>query len=238
MTRAPRRLAIFDLDHTLLSADSDQLWTEHLAHAGALDRESHLAASSAFHDQYQAGSLDIGAFLLHQLAPLARHPRPLLERWRQECFEQRVLGRIGPKARAAVEWHRSRGDTPILITATCSFIAALAARELGFEHYIGTIAQTRPDGSFTGLHAGAPAFREGKVERLREHLCSRGETLGCFEEVWFYSDSRNDLPLLELATHPVAVDPDPHLLAIATARGWRVASLKIEDVEPSRPSLA
>lgn len=232
MTSRPRRLAIFDLDHTLLSADSDHLWIEHLGRAGALDHVDHLAVSAAFYAQYQEGTLDIEAFLDHQLAPLARHSRALLEQWRQECFEQSVFPRIGPKARAAVQWHRARGDTPILITATCSFVAALAARELGFEHYIGTIAQTRDDGSFTGRHAGTPAFREGKVARLREHLAARGEDLSEFEEIWFYSDSRNDIPLLELATHPVAVDPDSHLLAFATDRCWRVASFKIQDSEP------
>jgi HAD superfamily hydrolase (TIGR01490 family) len=222
-----RRLAIFDLDHTLLDADSDHLWIEHLGQAGALDHEGHLAISRSFYEQYNQGTLDIQAFLAHQLAPLARHPRSELLRWREECFQQRILPKIGPKARAAVDWHRDRGDTPMLITATCSFVAALAARELGFDHFIGTVAETLDDGSFTGRPTGAPAFREGKITRLHQYLAARGESLSDFLEVWFYSDSRNDIPLLEVATHPVAVDPDEMLLQCATKRGWRIESFKM-----------
>jgi HAD superfamily hydrolase (TIGR01490 family) len=224
----PRRLALFDLDHTLISADTDHEWIQHLARVGALDGPAHLAKSHAFYKDYHEGRLDISAFLVHQLAPLAMHPRGQLEAWRKECFEQALLHRIGPKPRAALARHRSRGDMCVLITASCSFVAALAARELGFEHFIGTVAETRLDGSFTGAHFGTPAFREGKIARLDEYLAARGEHRGGFEEVWFYSDSRNDIPLLEQATHPVAVDPDPHLRAHAMERKWLIDSFKID----------
>lgn len=227
MKAPPRRLALFDLDHTLISADTDELWIQHLGEAGALDAAEHAEKSKSYMEQYHAGTLDIHEFLSHRLAVLGQHPRARLEAWRDECFRARQKKRIGPKARMAVERHANAGDMLILITATCSFVALPAALDLGFEHIIGTLADTRTDGSFTGKSKGTPAFREGKIVRLEEYLHDRGQRRSDFSEVWFYSDSRNDIPLLELATHPIAIDPDPVLLEHALKRKWRIDSFKI-----------
>jgi HAD superfamily hydrolase (TIGR01490 family) len=217
-----QRLVLFDLDNTLLSGDSDFEWAQFLIEEKVLDREVYEARNQQFFDQYKAGTLDIHEFLDFQLKPLSRHPRAQLDAWHREYMARKVLPMMRDKARALVERHR--GDLRVVITATNSFVTRPIAREFGIEHLIAT-EPAAANGEFDGCVAGTPCFREGKLARLEDWLAGRGSTLASFAESWFYSDSHNDLPLLERVTHPVAVDPDDTLRAHAVKRGWPVISL-------------
>jgi len=216
------RLALFDLDNTLLAGDSDFEWAQFLIEKGVLDRELYEARNQEFYEQYKAGTLDIDTFLDFQLKPLSRHPRTELDAWHREFMERRIRPIIRRKARALLESHS--GALRAVITATNSFVTAPIVRELGIENLIATDPE-QVNGEFTGAVRGVPCFREGKVARLEAWLASRGTTLDGFEVSWFYSDSLNDLPLLERVTHPVAVDPDETLRGHATHRGWPIISL-------------
>ena len=216
------KLALFDLDNTLLAGDSDFEWAQFLIEQGVLDREVYEARNEEFFAQYKAGTLDIYEFLDFQLKPLSRHPRTVLETWHREFMTRKILPIVRDSARELVERHR--GDLRAIITATNSFVTGPIATELGVEHLIATEPEER-DGEFTGQVTDVPCFREGKVQRLESWLETQGRSLDAFEQSWFYSDSLNDLPLLAKVTHPVAVDPDDTLRAHAQAHGWPVISL-------------
>ncbi|MBK8119333.1 MAG: HAD family hydrolase [Sulfuritalea sp.] len=218
-------LALFDLDNTLLAGDSDFEWAQFLIGKGVLDRELHEAKNQEFYEQYRAGTLDIGAFLDFQLAPLARHSRIELDAWRQEFVDTRIRPLISPAARALVARHADAGDLLAIVTATNSYVTGQMPREFNIPHLIATIP-AQENGRFTGQPRGIPSFREGKIVRVEAWLESLGLWLGSFEQSWFYSDSLNDLPLLEKVTHPVAVDADPTLAQVATRRGWPQISLR------------
>ena len=217
-----QRLVLFDLDNTLLAGDSDFEWAQFLIEQGVLDREVYEARNQRFYDDYKAGTLDIRAFLDFQLKPLARHPRAQLAAWHAEYMERRIRPMIRGTARALVERHRD--DLRVIITATNSFVTAPIAREFGIAELIATEPEQR-DGEFTGAVRGVPCFREGKLARLEAWLAERGGALAACPESWFYSDSHNDLPLLERVTHPVAVDPDDELRARAARGGWPIITL-------------
>lgn len=217
------RLVLFDLDNTLLAGDSDFEWAQFLVEQGVLDREVYEARNQGFYDDYKAGTLDIHAFLDFQLKPLSRHPRSQLADWHREFMERKIRPLIRSTARALVERHR--GDVRVVITATNSFVTAPIAREFGIAELIATEPEER-NGEFTGKVRGTPCFREGKVTRLEAWLAGRGSALADFPESWFYSDSHNDLPLLERVSHPVAVDPDAQLRARAERGGWPIISLE------------
>lgn len=217
-------LAIFDLDNTLLSGDSDYLWGVHLSELGVVDRTAYEAANQQFYDDYKNGCLDIHAFLAFSLKPLAQHPLDQLKQWRNEFLEQRIDPLIGQAALDLVEQHRKAGDTLLIITATNTFVTAPIAARFGIPHLIGTDPEMR-DGRYTGQVAGTPSFREGKVERLNDWLQQTGHSLAGAS---FYSDSHNDLPLLEKVDKPVAVDPDDALRKHAQASGWPIISLHNE----------
>ena len=216
------RLVLFDLDNTLLAGDSDFEWAQFLIEQGVLDREVYEARNQQFYEQYQAGVLDIHAFLDFQLKPLSRHPRAVLDAWHRDFMARRIRPMVRPAARALVE--RYRADTRVIISATNTFVTAPIANEFGIANLIATEPEERA-GEFTGGVSGVPCFREGKVQRLEAWLADRGKTLGSFGESWFYSDSLNDLPLLTRVTHPVAGDPDDTLRAHAQRRGWPIISL-------------
>ncbi len=216
-------IALFDLDETLIDGDSDYLWGRFLAREGVVDGARYEAENRRFYEDYLRGTLDIDAFLRHQLAPLAALEPDRLEDLRGRFLREEIEPRILPAARALVARHRAAGDRPVIITATNRFITGPIARLLGVEDLIATEPERGPDGRYTGRHVGIPAFREGKVRRLRAWLAERGLDLA---GSWFYSDSHNDLPLLELVEHPVAVDPDPRLARVARERGWPVISLR------------
>lgn len=219
------RLALFDLDNTLLAGDSDYEWGQFLVDRGVLERETYEAQNRAYFDQYAAGTLDIHEYLGFALRPLAEHEPQDLARWHADFMRSRILPIVGPAARALVRRHLERGDLCAVITATNSFVTAPIAREFGVAHLIATEPESRA-GRFTGRVAGTPCFREGKVRRLDEWLAAQGRALGDFTESCFYSDSHNDLPLLERVSRPVAVDPDEALARTARERGWEVMSLR------------
>jgi HAD superfamily hydrolase (TIGR01490 family) len=211
------QLALFDLDNTLLDGDSDLEWGELLAADGAADLER----MRAFHADYHAGTLDIDLFLRFQLEPLAREPMPRLLAWRERFLAERILPRIPRRSHELVAEHRAAGHTLILITASNDFLTRPIADALGIEHLIATRAEQR-GGLFTGRVHGRPCFREGKVARLAEWLEQQHCVMSDVRESWFYSDSHNDLPLLRLVDHPIAVEPDERLRAVAARERWRI----------------
>jgi HAD superfamily hydrolase (TIGR01490 family) len=219
------KLALFDLDNTLLSGDSDFEWAQFLISRGVLDREVHEAENLKFYEQYKAGTLDIRAFLDFQLAPLARHPRAELDAWHRQFMAERILPMMTGKARQLVKRHANDGDLMAIVTATNSFVTAPICREFGIPHLIATLPEER-DGQFTGKVDGIPSFKEGKIVRVEEWLQSLGKDWGSFAGSHFYSDSQNDLPLLRKVSHPVAVDPDDTLRHAALEAGWPVISLR------------
>ncbi|OGI44835.1 MAG: phosphoserine phosphatase [Candidatus Muproteobacteria bacterium RBG_16_65_31] len=214
-------LAIFDLDHTLLRGDSDYAWGQFLVENHVVDGEAYRRENERYYAQYHAGTLDIMEFLAFALRPLARHDRAALEAWRRQYMQAKVQPMITPQARALVEEHRARGDTLVVITATNSFVTGPIAAAFGIPHLIATEPEVVND-RFTGKVSGTPCYRDGKVTRLKAWLAERGEALA---GSWFYSDSHNDLPLLGIVDHPVAVNPDDTLRAEARARGWPIITL-------------
>jgi HAD superfamily hydrolase (TIGR01490 family) len=217
------RLSLFDLDNTLLAGDSDFEWAQFLIEKGVLDREVYEARNQQFYEHYKAGTLDIHEFLDFQLKPLSRHPRKVLDGWHHEYMRERIVPIITQKSRDLVESHLD--DARVIVTATNSFVTAPIAREFGIEHLVATEPEEQ-GGEFTGRVVGQPCFREGKVVRVEAWLAEHGLNWGSFEETWFYSDSLNDLPLLSLVTHPVAVDPDETLKEAALEQGWMIISLR------------
>ena len=219
------KLALFDLDNTLLNGDSDFEWSQFLIRIGILDRELFEVKNQAFYDQYKAGTLDIYEFLDFQLKPLSRHSRKVLDEWHLQFMEESVMPMITQAARDLVQRHLVAGDLCVIITATNSFVTAPIAREFGIEHLIATEPE-QSGGEFTGHVADVPCFREGKITRLDSWLDARGWTLESFEDSTFYSDSLNDLPLMCKVKHPVAANPDETLRAYASQHGWNIISLR------------
>ena len=219
------KLALFDLDNTLLNGDSDFEWSQFLIRIGVLDHELFEAKNLAFYEHYKAGTLDIQEFLDFQLKPLSRHARKTLDEWHSQFMREQALGMITQSARDLVDRHRKAGDVCVIITATNSFVTAPIAREFGIEHLIATEPEHN-GGEFTGRVAGVPCFREGKIIRLQNWLEQHGWGLDSFAVATFYSDSLNDLPLLSKVKNPVAVNPDETLRAHAEKLGWPVMSLR------------
>jgi HAD superfamily hydrolase (TIGR01490 family) len=219
------KLALFDLDHTLLAGDSDYEWGQFLIERGVLARETYEAQNARFFEQYKAGTLDIHEYLGFALGPLAAHMPQELARWHAEFMRERIRPMILPRARALIARHRDAGELCAVVTATNSFVTAPIARELGVPHLVATEPESVA-GRFTGRVAGTPCFREGKLRRVDEWLAGLGHRFAQFEDSCFYSDSHNDLPLLERVRRPVAVDPDEQLAAAAAERGWPVISLR------------
>jgi HAD superfamily hydrolase (TIGR01490 family) len=217
-------LALFDLDNTLLPIDSDYEWSRFLARLGVLDGDDYERENNRFYEHYKAGSLDINEFLQFQLAPLAAHPRDTLERWHAQFMAEVITPTISHQARELVDRHRARGDLIALVTATNAFVTGPIARAFGIDHLVATTLE-EVNGQFTGRPLGTPSFREGKIVRTHEWLGSIGQRFDGFERSWFYSDSRNDIALLEQVTDPVATNPDPVLHATAVTRGWPVLRL-------------
>ena len=215
-------LAIFDLDNTLIADDSDYLWGKFLVDQGIVDRLIYDKINAQFYEDYQNGTLDMMAFLRFALAPLAAHSIEQLNSWRQEFINTIIKPLLLDKAKALVEKHRAQGDTLLVITATNSFITAPIVALYGIANLIATTPESI-DGKYTGNVTGIPCFQEGKVTRLNEWLTLNNERL---EGSYFYSDSHNDLPLLKLVDHPVAVDPDEKLHDFAIAQKWEIISLR------------
>jgi len=220
-------LALFDLDNTLLTGDSDFEWAQFLISKGVVDRELQEAKNIQFYEQYKAGTLDIHEFLSFQLAPLTRHSRAELDAWHREYMDRHIRPLIGDKARSLVRQHLENGDLCAIVTATNSFVTGPIAREFGIPHLIGTVpAADVQSGAFTGGPCGTPSFREGKIERVESWLESLGFWWGSFDDSFFYSDSHNDLPLMGKVRTPVAVDPDDTLRQHSATQGWQTISLR------------
>jgi HAD superfamily hydrolase (TIGR01490 family) len=216
------RLALFDLDNTLLAGDSDHSWGEFLCDTGRVDAVEYRARNDAFYADYCAGKLDVVAYQSFTQAILSRTDAAELARWQAEFMTEVIEPIILAKGEALLQQHREAGDKLVIITATNRFITAPIAARLGVDTLLATECGMQ-DGRYTGQVAGVPCFQGGKVIRLNEWLQQTGHNL---DGAYFYSDSRNDLPLLEQVTKPVAVDPDDTLRAIATERGWPVLSLR------------
>lgn len=215
-------LAIFDLDNTLIAADSDYLWGEFLVEQGVVDGEFYRRENQRFYDEYKLGQLDIHEFLRFSLRPLAENSLPQLHQWREQFFREKITPQLLPKAEALLQHHRLQGDTLLIITATNRFVTTPIANAYRVEHMLATEPE-QSSGHYTGGVAGTPCFQEGKVIRLHQWLQGRSEGM---EGSYFYSDSHNDLPLLELVAHPVVVDGDERLREIASQRGWQQISLR------------
>lgn len=215
-------LAIFDLDNTLIAGDSDHRWGQFLCDIGLADPQGHAETNDRFYADYQAGTLDITAYLSFALAPIAgkttAEVAALQRRFMHDCFDSMQL----PKAIELIEQHRKQGDHLLIISATHTVVTRPIADQLGIDDLIASEAEII-DGVYSGDPVGTPSFQTGKIVRLEawcaEHSLSvTGAT--------FYSDSHNDLPLLRYVDHAVAVDPDPQLRAVASAYGWPVLSLR------------
>lgn len=220
------KLVLFDLDNTLLDGDSDFEWAQFLIERNVLDRDSYESRNEEFYHAYQSGTLDIMEFLDFQLQPLSQHPRNQLNQWHKDFMREKIHPMIKDSARELV--HRFRGDLVAIVTATNAFITRPIADEFGIEHLIATDLEEE-EGEFTGRAVGLPSFKDGKVKRVQSWLKSIGFSMGSFEESLFFSDSINDLPLLDTVSKPITVNPDPMLLEHAQSKGWEVLQLHVDD---------
>jgi HAD superfamily hydrolase (TIGR01490 family) len=211
-------LAIFDLDNTLLTGDSDHAWGQFLVEHRLVDGQYYERENDRFYKAYQDGALDIHEYLTFALSPLAHHDLPTLEQWRREFMHSKIVPMIKPTARNLVDKHRRAGDTLVIITSTMDFITQPIAQAFAIKHLIASQAEIL-NGRFTGNVVGTPCYRHGKVERLQAWVTEHGQSMA---GSWFYSDSHNDLPLLNAVDNPVAVNPDESLRVEAQARGWPI----------------
>lgn len=220
-----RSLCLFDLDYTLLPIDSDHAWGEFLISLGWVEAEAHRARNDGFFAQYQDGTLDIDAYV--DFATLPWRERPAAEQAAaQRRFMREVIGpALRPEARALVDEHRRCGDLIAIVTATNEFVTRPIADAFGVETLIAVELERDAAGAVTGRIAGTPSFRGGKTLRVEQWLAGLGRRVQDFERVSVYSDSLNDLPLLELATHPVATNPSAALADLARERGWPLLQL-------------
>ena len=215
-------LTIFDLDNTLLNGDSDYLWGQFLAEQGIVDGTLYEQQNQSFYEQYKQGTLDIHEFLGFALKPLSEHPLEKLYSWREQFMQEKILPIILDKGRELIDRHRQLGNMLMIITATNRFVTQPIAENLGVPFLLATDPE-KIDNRYTGRVQGTPCFQEGKVTRLQHWLTGSAVTL---DDSWFYSDSHNDLPLLEIVTHPVAVDPDETLRQHASSKQWDIISLR------------
>lgn len=218
-------LAIFDLDNTLLAGDSDYLWGQYLVERGIVERHSYEAKNRRFYEDYQAGRLDIHAFLRFSLAPLTQHAPERLAEWRSDFVADKILPIVATHSRRLLDAHRAAGHELMILTATNRFVTAPIAEAFAIDNLLATDPEII-DGRYTGEIAGIPCFQDGKIKRLQLWLQEQQRHP---RKVWFYSDSHNDEPLLREADHPVAVDPDPQLEGTARTQGWPIVSLRGDD---------
>ena len=219
------RFAVFDLDHTLLDGDSDVFWCRFLMDEGLLDRALFEPRNEAMETGYKAGTVSTQEFCNFYVGTLAGRTPDQWQAWRERFWRERIQPSMYPGTAALLQQHRDQGDTLVMSTATNRFITELTAQGLGVEHLIATECELGADGRFTGHTQGPPNMRAGKIDRLQAWLAARGQTLQD-SECSFYSDSMNDLPLLERVREPVVTNGDERLRAVASQRGWRTLSLR------------
>ena len=220
-----RNLCLFDLDDTLLPLDSDHAWGEFVTRLGWVDAAEFGRRNNAFYAQYQAGELDIHAYIAFATEPLRARKRDELNAAHQRFMQEVITPNLRPAALALVRDHQSRGDLVALVTATNDFITAPIAQALGIADLLAVRLERGPGSTITGRIQGTPSYREGKVMRVLEWLAQRQCSWADFERISVYSDSVNDLALLERATDAVATNPSKALEAIALQRGWRILKL-------------
>ena len=215
-------LALFDLDNTLLADDSDFLWGCFLVDKGLVDKTTYDEANKRFYDDYKKGTLDIFEFLAFSLKPLTQIPSEKLTELHKEVMQKHIVPVMTEKGIAQIQAHRAKGDITVIITATNRFVTAPIAQAFEVDDLIATDPEII-DGRYTGRVAGTPCYKEGKITRLNQWLQSTSHDL---ENSTFYSDSHNDLSLLQVVTTPVAVDPDEQLKATALTRNWEIRSFR------------
>ncbi|MFK8047383.1 MAG: HAD family hydrolase [Halioglobus sp.] len=215
-------LAIFDLDNTLIGGDSDNLWGQFLCENGLVESDDFSLRNEQFYQDYQAGSLDVDAYLRFALLPLKNQPPETLAGWHRDFMKLKIEPIILPSALELIEQHRALGHKPLIITATNEFITRPIADRLNIEDMLACEAEM-VNGQYTGRPIGVPSYHSGKVTRLKTWLAQHD---GDMEGAFFYSDSHNDLPLLEIVDNPVAVDPDEKLHDYALDKGWPIISLR------------
>lgn len=229
----PTRLALFDLDHTLLPLDSDYQWADFLARTGrAGDPAEAQARNEELMERYNAGQLTAEQSAEFMLGLLTRATPPELARWHEDFMTEVIRPAIRDNAIELVQRHLTRGDLCAIVTATNDFVTAPIARAFGVPHLVATVAQM-DRGRYTGRIQGVPSFQAGKIIRVDDWLRSMGLTRDAFDEVYFYSDSPNDLPLLEVVSHPIATNPSPRLREIAQEKGWKVLDL-FQDMQDAK----
>jgi HAD superfamily hydrolase (TIGR01490 family) len=219
------RLALFDLDGTLLDGDSDHAFCQFVVALGWADAQAFARQNDAFFADYLAGCLDVHAYIEFATAPWRERSAADLAHASRRFMAEVVQPMMKPAAQALVQRHRDQGDRLALVTATNDFVTRPIARALGIETLIATELERDAQGRATGAIAGVPAFREGKITRVQNWLAAEGLALDSFERSLFYSDSTNDLPLLERVSHPVATNPGPALERLAAQRGWPILRL-------------
>lgn len=223
-----RRLALFDLDNTLLPTDSDYEWGQFLVRIGVVDGAEYARRNEQFYADYKAGTLDIYAFLRFALAPLAAHSRAQLAAWHAQFMAEVITPAIRPQALALVKQHQDAGDLCCVVTATNSFVTRPIVERFGITQLIATEPATvgnQSDAPFTGDVAGTPCFREGKITRTEAWLAAQGATWQDFSRSYFYSDSANDIPLMACVSDPVATNADARLQDHAKQHGWASLAL-------------
>jgi HAD superfamily hydrolase (TIGR01490 family) len=223
-----QNLALFDLDHTLLKVDSGYEWGRYMAKLGIVDSERFPQQMDQFHAEYKAGTLDVPRYLSTTMAPLAGHAREQLAAWHAQFMQEVILPAVAPDGLALVRQHKDKGDLCCMVTATNDFVTTPIAELFGVDMLIACQVETidgQPGSAYTGRPTGTPSFREGKITRTEAWLASLGKSWSDFGRSYFYSDSHNDIPLLEKVTHPVAANPDATLRAHAQKSGWDIIDL-------------
>ncbi len=211
-------LAIFDLDNTLIGGDSDFLWGEFIGEEGIVDASAYRKQNEYFYQEYDLGTLDIYAWLEFCLEPLTRYSMTELQEFHHRFMIQKIEPILLDKAQNCINQHKERGDTVLVMTASTSFVTAPIVKKYGINHLLATEPEIK-EGRYTGGVSGIPCFQAGKIDKLMPWLQKNEETL---TGSTFYSDSHNDLPLLELVDNPVAVNADKILTKIAEKKGWEI----------------
>jgi HAD superfamily hydrolase (TIGR01490 family) len=218
-------LALFDLDGTLIPGDSDHAFGEFMITLGWVDADQHRRRNDEFYRQYLAGTLDIDAYVAFSTQAWRQRPAAEQQAASRRFIAEVIRPQMQPVAFELLQRHRDAGDLIAIVTATNEFVTRPIAEAFGVEHLLAVDLERDASGAATGRVAGVPSFREGKIARVHQWLASLGHTLAGFERCVFYSDSTNDLPLLEIVSEPVATNPSPALEAIARERGWRILRL-------------
>lgn len=222
------QLALFDLDHTLLPVDSDHEWGRFLVKIGVVDSDHYARENERFYADYKAGRLDIYGFLAFALKPLSEHSREQLNIWHQQFMQEIILPNLRQSALDLVKKHQDQGDLCCVVTATNSFVTKPIVKAFGINNLVATepdVIGNPETGNFSGKVSGIPNFREGKITRVENWLASKNLNWDSFNDSYFYSDSINDLPLMEKVKQPIPTNPDERLKQQAIERAWPILEL-------------